>query len=107
MLSSLYPHNKDADSAGNASVDDLDVKSSAKGGSTATSHMTELPRSMRRSQDDLPSEFKECQGDCKNGTFFLLYAESDEFLLEAVSAVQHSGQIWEAWNLGKAADGAE
>ncbi|CAL1152299.1 unnamed protein product [Cladocopium goreaui] len=55
------------------------------------------------SQDDLPSdaeELKDCQGDCKNGTFFLLYAESDEFLLEAVSAVQHSGQIWEAWNLG-------
>ena len=45
-----------------------------------------------------------CQGpDCKNGTFFLLYAESDEFLLEAVSAVQHGGQIWEAWNLGKVA----
>lgn len=42
-------------------------------------------------------------GDCKNGTFFLLYAESDEFLLEAASSVQHAGQIWEAWNLGKVA----
>ena len=72
--------------------------------------MIELPKSIHRSQDDLPSdaeELKDCQGDCKNGTFFLLYAESDEFLLEAVSAVQHSGQIWEAWNLGKVADGAE
>lgn len=67
--------------------------------------MIELPKSIHRSQDDLPSdaeELKDCQGDCKNGTFFLLYAESDEFLLEAVSAVQHSGRfgklgIWVKW----------